>query len=712
MAACVEVTSADIARLVGVRPSAVTNWRRRHANFPAPVGGSDKSPTFDLAQVADWLRTQGRTVEIPLTDLLWRMLESLRDFSRSTGDNLGIVGLFLLHLHGDLADVPEDREGFTRALTRAEHSLLLRGDRMVAGLRSLLTPIDLTDDHLSVLRLAAQCALADPPADVFDHLCRRYFERSSIGGFTPTPPDLAELMVDLAAPGKGTLLDPACGSAEILLAAARKGFRQLLGQEKDQALARIAVLRLTFATPSPADPRFDVHEGDSLRDDAYPARNAQAVICSPPFSERNWGHDELGLDARWEYGVPPRIEPELAWVQHCLAHASKGSTVVMLMPPAAASRPSGKKVRSALVSRGALRAVIALPPRLAAQYAVALQIWILQPTSNAAPVPTDVLFLDFTDHDALPSNNDAATWTHVRDISVRVWFAFRDDGSLPPDVPQATVLPISAVLAGEVDLHPRRHLSSPDNKISEDDLDALHREVQQVITQLSSAIPGVAQKIGSSPLAREVSLQDLANIGAIFIRRTNQRDSGLGDEGSILPVIQAEDLVAGQPPSSVAEFFGDPFQLVRNGDVLMPLVAPQIIARVAGGDYVGAHLSPSVLLMRANPSLVDPWYLAGYLSSREVAYQVRATGQNQRIRVDPRRIRLPLIDLRNQQAYGRAFRSLMDFEQLLRSANERGRRLAQDLTDTLAKELTNTTFIDPHEAGQKESQGIPSAVTG
>jgi hypothetical protein len=213
-------------------------------------------------------------------------------------------------------------------------------------------------------------------------------------------------------------------------------------------------------------------------------------------------------------------------------------------------------------------------------------------------------------------------------------------------------------------------------------------------------------------LAREVSLQDLANIGAIFIRRTNQRESDLSGEGSILPVIQAEDLVAGQPPSSVAEFLGDPFQLVRNGDVLVPLVAPQMIARVAGGEYVGAHLSPSVLLLRANPSLVDPWYLAGYLSSREGTYQARVTGQNQRIRVDPRRVRLPLPDLRTQQAYGQAFRSFRDFEQLLRSANERGRRLAQDLTDALAKELANTTFTDPREAGQKQIQEIPSAVTG
>ena len=40
--------------------------------------------------------------------------------------------------------------------------------------------------------------------------------------------------------------------------------------------------------------------------------------------------------------TPARTESELAWVQHCLAHVRDGGTVVLLMPPAAASRRSGE----------------------------------------------------------------------------------------------------------------------------------------------------------------------------------------------------------------------------------------------------------------------------------------------------------------------------------------------------------------------------------
>jgi len=57
-----EVTAAEIARLANVGRAAVSNWRRRHEDFPRPVGGSPTSPTFDLAEVLAWLEANGRPV--------------------------------------------------------------------------------------------------------------------------------------------------------------------------------------------------------------------------------------------------------------------------------------------------------------------------------------------------------------------------------------------------------------------------------------------------------------------------------------------------------------------------------------------------------------------------------------------------------------------------------------------------------------------------
>lgn len=59
-----EVTAADIARIAGVGRAAVSNWRRRHPDFPAPIGGSPHSPTFALADVEAWLNTNGRAAGV------------------------------------------------------------------------------------------------------------------------------------------------------------------------------------------------------------------------------------------------------------------------------------------------------------------------------------------------------------------------------------------------------------------------------------------------------------------------------------------------------------------------------------------------------------------------------------------------------------------------------------------------------------------------
>lgn len=50
------VSSADIARMCGVGRAAVTNWKRRYADFPKPLATvSDGEITlYSRTQVTDW----------------------------------------------------------------------------------------------------------------------------------------------------------------------------------------------------------------------------------------------------------------------------------------------------------------------------------------------------------------------------------------------------------------------------------------------------------------------------------------------------------------------------------------------------------------------------------------------------------------------------------------------------------------------------------
>ncbi len=96
-------------------------------------------------------------------------------------------------------------------------------------------------------------------------------------------------MLDLAGQARDRLFDPACGSGVILLAAAKRGYARVEGQELNSSLALVAAQRLALA-----DHRaYEFHAGDSLRHDAYPRGSADAVVCNPPFADRNWGLEQL-----------------------------------------------------------------------------------------------------------------------------------------------------------------------------------------------------------------------------------------------------------------------------------------------------------------------------------------------------------------------------------------------------------------------------------
>ncbi|MFF4012538.1 hypothetical protein [Streptomyces sp. NPDC001717] len=59
------VLLAEVARMAGLGRAAVACWRRRHADFPAPAGGTDVHPQFDQAAVVAWLLAHDK-IEVPV----------------------------------------------------------------------------------------------------------------------------------------------------------------------------------------------------------------------------------------------------------------------------------------------------------------------------------------------------------------------------------------------------------------------------------------------------------------------------------------------------------------------------------------------------------------------------------------------------------------------------------------------------------------------
>ncbi|PWW62809.1 N-6 DNA methylase [Actinokineospora spheciospongiae] len=626
MSAGALVTAAEIARLANVGRAAVGNWRKRHPDFPEPVLNAGGSPVFPLTEVRRWLREQGKLTDDTTTDALWVAL----DAGHGRPGTLELVADVATHLRvPGSVDLPAD----VRALLGED-----------AGQR------------------------AD---EVIESLVERVFQRQQRQHLA-TPAGLARLMVRLAAPVAGTVLDPACGPGNILRAAGHAGADHLAGQEIDPVMARLARARLApHGTP-------DIAVGDALRADAFTGPPADAVVCDPPFGYRDWGQDELRTDPRWEYGSPAKGEPELAWVQHCLAHAKPGGAVVLALPAGVASRRSGRAIRQALLRRGAVRAVIALPAGVLMSTGVPIHLWVLRKPGAGGAGP--VLLVNTGHHQ--PARRGQVDWTALDEEVLGTWHEFGATGAVDTVAGRRRTLEPIDLLDEDVDLTPARHLPPPRPALDPEALERTRLRLSRLLGELDDLLP----EFTTPPPGARVSttIDDLARAGALTLRR-QVGPLPTSETGPGPLVLTGRDVSTGSVPDT--HFVGteddDPIHL-RPGDLVVPLLAAgdgrPVTKVMDGGDVV---LGPNLQLIRVNPDQVDVHFLAGQIraSSGQAASSTTASGVH---RVDVRRVEVPVLDLGRQRRLGVAFERLEALDSTLGRAAALGVGLVSQLTEGLA----------------------------
>ncbi|MEV0974986.1 N-6 DNA methylase [Microtetraspora glauca] len=613
----VTVNAADIARLADVGRAAVSNWRKRFEDFPRPVAGTASSPAFSLIEIEEWLRRHDRYVEVAPLERVWQRLRAITDDLR-LGDAVAYAGGLLLLIH-------RDPSGWRKLARLDDDSLLQR------------IPVDVPAGvgvDAALIRAVADVGVAEGPVAAFDGICDRYVELHS-RRLLATPPSIADVMAKIGGTSGATVLDPACGIGTLLIVS---GASRALGQELNATAARLAAVRLEFHGSDGI-----VVDGDSLRADAFPGERVDVVICNPPFNERAWGYEELTSDPRWEYGLPPRGESELAWVQHCLSHVKPGGLVVIMMPGTAASRRPGRRVRGNLLRGGALRAIITLSAGAAPASSGAPDLWVLRRPEPDEQPPSDVLMVN--------AGEDLA-------LAEGAWRAFCDGADLPGG---SRTVRIIDLLDEEVDLTTSHRVASLDQPSA--GFTALQDKTEALVKGVVSSLPALATaKRGDLPMT---TIGELARAGVVTILQGPLRITAEGD----LPMLTAKDLMLGRTPSGRT---ADAPGLVRivAGDVIAPVVtgsgsAPRVMAES------GAVLGPQLLLIRTDPDRLDPHFLAGCLRA--------AGGSSIRLgssmRLDPRRTQLPRLTIEEQRRYGEAFRRLLAFEDATRAMREMSENL-------------------------------------
>nr|WP_223884383.1 N-6 DNA methylase [Micromonospora craniellae] len=613
----------------------------------------------------------------------WRHIESHQPAAQIS-DVLGIAGAFLLTRADETASLTEGLPT-PRQLTTRLRAL----DPVLAAMVGAVLPKQWSAPLTTLLRTLDELSSEQGAEAAFEHLHGRYVSSAqSLSGLAGTPDVVAEVMVALAGSGARTL-DFTSGTGSILRVAADRALRhgavtRCHAQEINPQYALITLLRLWFVhlrarrTTPDAEPPV-VHVGDSLIADALPGLQADVVVANFPFGVHDWGHDQLAYDPRWTYGLPPRTEPELAWVQHALAHLSPGGTAVVLMPPAAAARSAGRRVRAELVRRGALRAVVALPAGLMPPAGLGLHVWVLTQPDPRQPPTGDLLVLDAT---ATPASR-----TLAGSVSA-AWDSYRTDGYAElPGVHRA--VPAIEVLDDQVDLTPQRHLPQAGGPAA-DPVELLARidGLAQLLDEVRHGLPAIRQEAKAALReAPRADIIDLIRSGSVSVHRaaSRSRRSGVTATSTVLTIA---DILSGGPATGTTTRLADdnPGPQVRPGDVLVPAIGQRINARVATDDQVGAELGSGAQLLRVDTARFDPWFVAGIISRSD---NLRLAGRpsstaNGALRIDIRRLSIPVVPLTQQRAYGRAFRQLVEFRSKLDRAAAAGGALAREISDSLA----------------------------
>ncbi|MEU5657096.1 N-6 DNA methylase [Streptomyces sp. NPDC047737] len=652
----VPVSLAEIARIAGVGRAAVSNWRRRHDSFPARVGGSDVKPQFALTEVEQWLRENGKLKEAGGRELLWPRFETLAG---------------------------RDESGL--AIAEAGHRMRGAAQRPGAPL--------LSAQARALVAETAEIGRREGAFETFDFLLQRWLD-AHVRQISATPPRLASLMARIALRARAatgqddalTVFDPACGSARLLLAAASVGGGgryELLGCEADATLAALGGARLAF-TGDDRDVRADIATGDSLRADPYADLRADIALCNPPFNERDWGYEELATDPRWVHGLPPRTEPELAWVQHLLARLRPGGAAVVVLPPAVASRRAGRRIRGSLLRNGLLRAVVALPQGCAQPHSVSLQLWVLRaPEAGKGRGAADVLLVDGSRH-ARPGGR-GPDWKATEDLTLSALEGLDRPGAALPH--GAVRVPLLDLLDDDVDVTPGRYVAaSPEvlgreSAASWNELDAVFsslRELGAALAPLDAASPAQGRRHST------VTVGELVRAGAVTLRPgahpTESEEVFRDPREESVPLLTVPDLLLDGSPSAWLSRDARP-AVAEEGDVIVAGVVRAFDAWVHQGPPVA--LGAQLFALRVEPGKLDAHFLAGCLRAPANGRHA-GTHASSSARVDVRRLSVLQLPLEDQVPYSETFRRITSFERHLSRARSLGSSLAHDLNDRLA----------------------------
>ncbi len=303
-----------------------------------------------------------------------------------------------------------------------------------------------------------------------------------------TPHKVSELVAKLCAPKAGArICDPACGSAGLLIEAAREV------DGRDYSLYGMEVNGSTWAL---ARMNMFLHGADSARVEWCNTLTAPAlvendrlmkfdnVVANPPFSLDKWGAEDAGADTykRFWRGVPPKSKGDYAFISHMVEAAlEKKGRIAVVVPHGVLFRGGAEgRIRKNLIEENLLDTVIGLPGNLFPTTSIPVAILVFDRSreeGGANEKRKDVLFVDASREYEAGKNQNILLDEHLDKILAA--YKKRKDADK-----YAHVSGFDEIAENDFNLNIPRYVDTFEEE-EEIDIDAVEEEIKRLEKELS-----------------------------------------------------------------------------------------------------------------------------------------------------------------------------------------------------------------------------------
>lgn len=671
------VSRAEVARLAGVRRPAVTNWERRHADFPQAVRTGEKE-YFRLVEVVAWLagrpvpsgaQAQDEAPGVTYGDRVQRKLgatpastESAPSASMeetgSQGDVDKLIGPLAARVRGAAPMSDYLNLIFALLLLRSnvatKHSAgvhapgaVLQWLRSVAdaadkefrqrglhpGMPASVMRLQLhsRDDLAEVVRLTGQLG---PTA--FRRLLDLYeADRGLTARASFTPRGVTRLMAELLlldADGPVDIYDPYTRGGELLAAAVEAKRDQggevrpvLFGQGPDMASLRLAAVNLAVHGTSA---QLTLGTEAPWCDQRGTKRKVDLILTNPPF---NAGATAAECDkVDWAYGAPPAGNANFAWLQHILASLKERGRAVVLMPNNAAVSEREREIRERMVRRGVIECVIALPPQLFTGTPIAAALWLLRTPTDE---PREVLFLDARQRGVKSAGRRTLTEKDVTDLvgSVQAW---RYDSVVEEGIGESADpdwISLNGYSVNPPDyVNTRTARARTDVSGVREEIHRLHHRTREADFQLGRLDPddliaGLSDRDPTTWPRRPLKSLCAIQAGPSYSRLRAQARSAEGTVPVVLPKHVRDRRIVAAGDELVSEETARDLQKFRlaAGDIVCVRTGSTGGSALVGESQAGWLCTTNLLRLHNLKPEIDPRYLLGYMSSAEIIEWIR-----------------------------------------------------------------------------------------